>query len=163
VVAPLLLTWADTEAERWPLGRLVEVLLLVVSSSSVAAILFAGWFLPRLARYPLEHLIVPFLLWAAFRFGPRGAATMIAILSTIEYELEVPYQRTRRRFMRAAYKPERDAGGKVVGWVASMSDITERKRDEAQIHGLNAQLQRHLEEFQALIDTAPVGIGIALD
>ncbi|HEY9230510.1 MAG TPA: ATP-binding protein, partial [Blastocatellia bacterium] len=81
----------------------------------------------------------------------------------IEYELDVPYQRTRRRFMRVAYKPERDASGKVVGWVASMSDITERKRDEAQIHGLNAQLQRRLEEFQALIDTAPVGIGIALD
>jgi PAS domain S-box-containing protein len=290
VVAPLLLTWAETQAEGWPLRRLIEALLLVVSASSVAAILFAGWFLPRLARYPLEHLIVPFLLWAAFRFGPRGAATMIAILSTIaiwgtrsgigpfaeptpnesllllqvfiaavaittqglaaivserrradkalrakesqlraitditpvmltqcsrdqyysfvnrayaemlglvpeqiigqpiphiigdeayktilphiaqvlqgeavEYELELPYQHTRRRFMRVAYKPERDASGAVVGWVASMSDITERKRDEAQIHGLNAQLQRRVEEFQALIDTAPVGIGIALD
>ncbi|HJQ27384.1 MAG TPA: ATP-binding protein, partial [Blastocatellia bacterium] len=80
----------------------------------------------------------------------------------IEYELDVPYV-PGRRYMRVAYKPERDAAGEVVGWVASMSDITERRRAEAQIHDLNAEMQRRIEEFQALIDTAPVGIGIAFD
>ncbi|MFL6275766.1 MAG: MASE1 domain-containing protein [Blastocatellia bacterium] len=290
IVTPLLVIWLDQTAERWPLRRLAEGLLLLVSSSSVAAIIFDGWLLPRVARYPLEHLIVPFLLWAAFRFGPRGATTTIAILATIavwgtrsgngpfveptpnesllilqvfvaavaimtlvlaaivserrqaeealranqgqlrlitditpvmltqcsrdqryrfanhayaeifglrseqiigqhipdvigeeayktilpyiekvltgeavEFEADLPYREVGSRFMRVAYKPERDATGNVVGWVASLSDITESKRAEAQIKGLNTELQRRIEEFQALIDTAPVGIGITLD
>jgi diguanylate cyclase (GGDEF)-like protein len=33
--------------------------------------------------YPLEFLCVPFLLWAAFRFGQREVATAIAILSSV--------------------------------------------------------------------------------
>src|SRR5437870_578194 len=47
VVAPLLVTWLDRPAERWSLKRLAEALLLLASASSVAAIIFDGWLLPR--------------------------------------------------------------------------------------------------------------------
>ncbi|MGB7951173.1 MAG: MASE1 domain-containing protein, partial [Candidatus Binatia bacterium] len=49
---------------------------------------------------------------------------------TVEYETEVPYERIGRRFMRVAYVPERDASGKVTGWVSAISDITDRKQTE---------------------------------
>src|SRR5262249_12625100 len=75
----------------------------------------------------------------------------------------IPYKRAAAPFMRIAYIPERDDVGNVVGWVASLTDITDRRRTEEQIKNLNAELQRRIVEFTALIDTAPVGIGVALD
>ena len=48
----------------------------------------------------------------------------------VEYETEIPYQGVGSRFMHAVYIPERNGQGEVVGWLASISDITERKRRE---------------------------------
>jgi signal transduction histidine kinase/ActR/RegA family two-component response regulator len=78
VVAPLLLTWIEKRYENWLKGRILEAALLLFSLCSVAAIIFLEG-----TNFPLEHLSVPFLLWAAFRFGQRGAATAIIILSAI--------------------------------------------------------------------------------
>ncbi len=48
----------------------------------------------------------------------------------VAYETEVPYPRIGRRFLDVIYVPEKDGQGNVVGWVASINDITERKRAE---------------------------------
>ena len=47
--------------------------------------------------------------------------------------------------------------------IAIVSDVTERRQAEQRIQNLNVRLQRQVEEFQALIMTAPVGIAIAAD
>jgi PAS domain S-box-containing protein len=83
VVAPLLLTWTEKPRERWPPERLAEAALMLVLLSIVAFIIFGGLFFGRAANYPLEHLTIPFLLWAAFRFGQRGVVTAITILLVI--------------------------------------------------------------------------------
>ena len=48
---------------------------------------------------------------------------------TVQYEDEVPIGGVSK-CIRVAYAPDRDASGNVVGWVASIMDITERKRAE---------------------------------
>jgi len=48
---------------------------------------------------------------------------------TVEYEDEVPIGGLRK-CIRVAYTPDQDASGNVIGWVASIMDITERKRAE---------------------------------
>jgi PAS domain S-box-containing protein len=48
----------------------------------------------------------------------------------VEFEMEVPYAHRGPRFVRATYTPDRDENGRVIGWVASVSDITERRRAE---------------------------------
>ena len=48
----------------------------------------------------------------------------------VEYETEVPFQRVGPRFLRVTYAPEEDEEGRVQGWIASISDLTERKRAE---------------------------------
>ena len=48
----------------------------------------------------------------------------------VQYEVEVPYERIGRRFMRIAYVSEKDRRGKVTGWISAISDITDRKRAE---------------------------------
>jgi PAS domain S-box-containing protein len=75
VVAPLLLTWIEKRYKHWLDHRLLEAALLLFSLSTVATIIFI-----KGTNYPLEHLTIPILLWAAFRFGQRGVATAIAAL-----------------------------------------------------------------------------------
>jgi PAS domain S-box-containing protein len=83
VVAPLLITWIEDPPGRWTLRRAAEALLLLVSLTIAVGIVFGGLLLPALDAYPLEHLIIPFLLWAAFRFGPREGATAITVVTGI--------------------------------------------------------------------------------
>jgi PAS domain S-box-containing protein len=290
VVTPLLLTWQEPAPSRLSVRQLTEALLMIVSVAIVSDIVFGGLFFPEITRFPLEYLTMPFLLWAAFAFGPRGGATAIAVLSfvatwgttrglgpfaahnenesllllqlfvasaaittlvlaaivterkkteedlrakenqlqlitgitpialaqcssdlqyrfvnpayadifglapeqivgksmpefigdqayetvrpqvervlegsRVDYESAIPYERAATRFMRVACMPDRDNRGKVVGWVASLTDITDLKSIEDQIKKLNSELQRRIVEFTALIDTAPIGIGVALN
>src|SRR5262249_13097803 len=37
----------------------------------------------------------------------------------VEYEIEIPYERIGRRFVRVAHVPEKDAQGNVIGWVSA--------------------------------------------
>jgi PAS domain S-box-containing protein len=49
----------------------------------------------------------------------------------VEYETEIPYQGVGSRFMHVVYVPDRNGQGEIVGWLATISDITELKMREA--------------------------------
>jgi signal transduction histidine kinase len=89
LVTPLLLTWST-----WPRAipsrkRLAELSLISVSVVVVGLFVFLGLLRPTHWEYPVNHLIFPLLIWAALRFGPRGATAVtvtfaaLAILGTI--------------------------------------------------------------------------------
>jgi signal transduction histidine kinase/integral membrane sensor domain MASE1 len=72
VLTPLLLTWARTGLARLGRRELLEgVALLVV------LVLLAE--LPSQRDVP--YVVFPALIWAALRFGPRGAATALVVVS----------------------------------------------------------------------------------
>ncbi len=48
----------------------------------------------------------------------------------VEYEAPVRFQGVGSRLLRVTYVPDTDEQGHVVGWIASILDITERKRAE---------------------------------
>lgn len=48
----------------------------------------------------------------------------------VEYESEVSFEGVGTRFLHVVYTPEQDDSGHVKGWIASIIDITERKRAE---------------------------------
>lgn len=48
----------------------------------------------------------------------------------VRYEKEIPYVGSGSKISSVTYSPERDAEGKVIGWVASVVDITSQKRAE---------------------------------
>ena len=83
LVTPLLLTWGDEPQVRWSVRGHVEAGLLFVSLLVAGWIGFGGWLPGTEAHYPLAFVPIPWLVWAAFRFGPRGAASAAVITSAI--------------------------------------------------------------------------------
>jgi diguanylate cyclase (GGDEF)-like protein len=83
VVAPLCVLWITKPRPRWKGRKVLEGVLLFLAIALVASVEFGGLLPIDRQHYPLGFLSVPILMWAAFRFGQREAATVIAILSTV--------------------------------------------------------------------------------
>jgi PAS domain S-box-containing protein len=62
-----------------------------------------------------------------------------------EFECEIDFRRAGRRFLHIVYRPEMDASGHVNGWIASLLDITERKRSEEELRKLSEALSAEVE------------------
>jgi PAS domain S-box-containing protein len=75
----------------------------------------------------------------------RPALAKVLNGERVETEVEVNYQHTGKRFIHVVATPEKDETGEVVGWVASILDITEQKRAQA-------ALARRAEENAALYE-----------
>ena len=85
VVAPLLLAWILPQPSPRPAHGLLEVLLLCLGTVLAAQIGLAQVIpVPPLFRglnYP--YLLFPFVVWAALRFGSRGATLMTITLALV--------------------------------------------------------------------------------
>ena len=86
LVAPLILAWATLDKatlKRLPPLYVIESVILFVALAWVAAFIFTRT--PEIGSFavPLPYATFPFLLWAALRFGPRGATGASLVLSTI--------------------------------------------------------------------------------
>jgi len=83
VVAPVVLLWAA--GPHWPPRRaqLFEASLLIACLVLAGEVVFDGLLPAAYRNTPLEFVCIPFLLWAAFRFGARGAATALVLLCGI--------------------------------------------------------------------------------
>jgi PAS domain S-box-containing protein len=83
VVTPVLFLWATDR--RKPLTRLatVELALVLASVVLVGGVVFCGLGPAWMSGYPLEFLCIPPLLFAAFRFGQREAATCVVLLALL--------------------------------------------------------------------------------
>jgi PAS domain S-box-containing protein len=81
VFAPFILAWANPN--KRPIARILEAILLVLLLFFAAMIVFNGWFPGHEKNYPLGHLGLPFLVWAALRFEQRLLNTAILLLSVV--------------------------------------------------------------------------------
>jgi PAS domain S-box-containing protein len=84
VVAPVLFLWAAPDrTRRLTRPGAIELALVLASVVLVGAFVFDGLTPARMSGYPLEFLCVPPLVYAAFRFGQRDAATCVALLAAL--------------------------------------------------------------------------------
>jgi PAS domain S-box-containing protein len=67
---------------------------------------------------------------------------------TVQYESEVPFRVGGSRFLHVMYTPWRERDGTVSGWVASITDISDRKR-------VDMALRASEERLRALIGAIP--------
>ncbi len=83
VVTPLLLLWAENPSRNWTRRQIIELALLFFGLVSTTWFVFGYGFHSVVKNYPFEYLCFPFLVWAAFRFGRRKAATAICVLALV--------------------------------------------------------------------------------
>jgi diguanylate cyclase (GGDEF)-like protein len=83
IVAPVLILWATEPRIRWNVNRTIEALFLLATLLLVALAVFSNQSIFSVRNYPLEFLLVPVIIWAAYRFGQRETATVIVALSAI--------------------------------------------------------------------------------
>jgi diguanylate cyclase (GGDEF)-like protein len=83
VVAPAVLLWAARPRVRWTRRQALEAGALLACLAVVGIAVFDGLVPWKDKHYPLEFLCVPLLLWAAFRFEQRDAATVVVLLAGV--------------------------------------------------------------------------------
>ncbi len=82
VIAPALIIWIGVKpGPRWSRNQVIEAIALTAVTVLVTLALFGGVFPSR--HYPLTVLLWPVLIWVAFRFRPREAATAMLVISFI--------------------------------------------------------------------------------
>src|SRR5204863_1895372 len=82
LVAPAVVLWATS---RFPFAaeRLAEAVVLAIAALTTGVVIFGGVGPLSVYRVPVAFLTFPVLVWAAFRFGPRAAATVMLPLTGI--------------------------------------------------------------------------------
>jgi diguanylate cyclase (GGDEF)-like protein len=83
LVTPPILLWRENPRLNWTREQIIELTLLFLGLFLTVWIVFGGRFHSEVKNYPLEYLCIPFLIWAAFRFGRRKAATATCVLAAI--------------------------------------------------------------------------------
>ena len=77
VVTPLLVSWDEQSEFQWTPRGVLEAFLLVMAIVLIGVPSFSS------IEFHFEYMLIPCLMWAAFRFHRRGATTAIAIVSAI--------------------------------------------------------------------------------
>jgi diguanylate cyclase (GGDEF)-like protein len=137
-VTPLLLLWWENPGLRWTRNQITELAFLFLGLFSTGWIVFGKPLHSELKNYPLEYLCIPFLIWAAFRFGRRKAATALCALSGIAAWGTLhgygPFaresQNTSLLLMQAFM------GIMAITTLALASEVTEHKRAEERVRNL---------------------------
>ncbi len=80
IVAPVILSWRRG-SRRLSRSARIEAAVLFLSLAATGELLFGEW-LPPGAVKSLPYFMVPFLLWAAYRFGLREASTAVALAAS---------------------------------------------------------------------------------
>jgi PAS domain S-box-containing protein len=128
VVAPVLVLWSARRRVRLSRGHVMEAACLLAALAAIGIVVFGG-----ILGEQLAFLCLLPLLWAAFRFGQRDTATLIALLSTLATWGTV---RGRGPF---ADQPPSDSllllqaflGTMAITSILIAAVVAERKRDEA--------------------------------
>ena len=81
VTAPLVLTWVDGREIKWTWQKIGEGLALLATLFASSQVMFGLWGLFASRNVPIAFVFFPLVGWAGLRFGPRGAATIVALIS----------------------------------------------------------------------------------
>jgi integral membrane sensor domain MASE1 len=151
VVAPLLVLWFSEPRPRWTPPQVLEAAFLLIALLLIGEMVF-GDVLPIAGRkYPLPFLMIPVLVWAALRFGPRETATLMFLTSGIAI------WRTLQGLGPFAREPHNEAllllqvftGVMAVMALALAAGVAQHRRTEHALRDAQWDLERRVQERTA--------------
>ena len=80
IVTPAILLWTQHPRISWDHRQRLELGLLLLVLLVTCEVIF-GPLIHTGHKYQLQFLLVPIMIWAAFRFGPRETATLTILLA----------------------------------------------------------------------------------
>jgi signal transduction histidine kinase/CheY-like chemotaxis protein len=80
IVTPAILLWTQHPRIEWNRRERLELAFLILVLLVTCAVIF-GPLMNTGHKYPLQFLLVPIMIWAAFHFGPRETATLTVLLA----------------------------------------------------------------------------------
>ncbi len=83
VVAPPVILWTNKGLPGPTRKQVLEGAALLLYLFLVGQVVFGSFFQTTAPSYPLEFLCVPFLVWAAFRFGQRVSSLAVLLLAGV--------------------------------------------------------------------------------
>ncbi|HEY0845262.1 MAG TPA: CHASE domain-containing protein [Noviherbaspirillum sp.] len=81
VIVPALLSWMLPVMPGWPSRSMAERVVAGLVLTALVAFIFSQSFAEGLAGRLLAFLLVPAVGWAAFRYGPRGVAFILIVVT----------------------------------------------------------------------------------
>lgn len=87
--------------------------------------------------------------WRAFQ--PHVDAAFAGL--PVDFEIEAKYQRGGARWVHTIYIPHHDTGGKVLGLIVMVTDITERRRAQETLERMVAERTASLDESLKSLET----------
>ncbi|MHB8632993.1 MAG: MASE1 domain-containing protein [Thermoplasmatota archaeon] len=159
VVAPLLLLFVPAmrrRARRAVPPRIAEPVIMAASVLFVSTVVFSPLLFANLPHAPLSFSLIPLVIWAAVRFGSRGAAGVTFLIATIAVWGTLkgfgPFAgagtNTALLFLQA-FTLVVASTGLTLGAVV-------RERRDAEAESLSSR--RAESKFRALLEAAPDGI-----
>ena len=168
LLTPAILTWANWRAGTLSFRRLAEGGALAVALVVVTLAVFTG-------RLHQPYLIAPALVWAALRFGQRGTATAIVVVSGLGIVMTSkgmgPFILTTRAssllslqaflgvvavtaMLLAAILAERQAAREALE--SALSEVESRvRRRTAELESANAALQLAQTQWSQFLEASP--------
>ncbi len=151
--APFLILWFNTRRFIFKLSDFLYAIFLGLAIPFINLVVFGG-FIPGLEKaYPLEFLVIPFVVLVAFKFKHKGAATAMipisafAIWGTLHgFGPFANWQPNQSLLLLQIFLGVVSLTGLVVGSIVSES---EEEKSEIEIE------KRRLEK---LIENLPVGV-----
>ncbi len=155
VVAPLPLVWGKAPLVHSPHKHLAQTLLLLVLLVFSGLFVFGGWFAIGVARYPLAFMLIPFLMWAAFRFGQPAVMILTLAMSGTAIGATI---NGWGPFVRGTLNESLLLLQSFVGTIAMTglilaASVTERKRAEEELKQANEELKKLDQIKSDLIST----------
>lgn len=112
----------------------------------------------EIARKPLDQIVgrpMVEVLGAAGVETIRPYVERVLRGEHVTYEAQVPFVGAGPRYLNVSYTPDMDPTGQIVGWVASVTDITAHKHAEELLQKLNVSLEQRTGELHDQSEQLP--------
>jgi diguanylate cyclase (GGDEF)-like protein/PAS domain S-box-containing protein len=149
VVCPAIVLWATQPRPGWTRPRALELAAALTALVLSSLAVFGGLSTLGTQHYPMQSILIPTVLWVAFRFGRRETATAVVIIAVFAL-----WNTYRGLGPFAQYAPNEALlllqvfMGVVVLTVLVMATVVEQQRRS------EAVLRRREKEYRMVVESA---------